>query len=137
MSITPGTVLPRGVNENVLYAQAVQRLTKNFPVTVVALDVIPDVDTDYWFRYGPVLPTARRIVEHVRLIQEVDMSHPVILGADGRLMDGMHRVARALLDGATTISAIQFHVDPEPDYRDCRLEDLPYPDDPGGQIPTL
>ena len=111
-------------------------LTKNFPVTVVALDAIPDVDTDYWFRYGPVLPTVRRIVDHVRLIREVDMSHPVILGADGRLMDGMHRVARALLDGETTIRAVQFEVDPEPDYRDCRLEDLPYPDGPGGQTPT-
>jgi len=41
-------------------------------------------------------------------------------------MDGMHRVARALLHGEATIRAVQFDVDPEPDYRNCRPEELPY-----------
>jgi hypothetical protein len=41
-------------------------------------------------------------------------------------MDGMHRVAKALLEGRTTITAVQFETHPDPDYRDCRREDLPY-----------
>ena len=106
-------------------------LTRDFPVIDVDIAAIADVDTDYWFRYGPVVPTVRTIVEHLRLIEEVDVSHPIILGADGRVMDGMHRVAKALLDGESTIRAVRFEVDPEPDYRDCRPEDLPYPDDDG------
>jgi hypothetical protein len=104
-------------------------LTRDFPVMVVAVDAIRDVDTDYWFSYGPVLPTVRQVVDHIRLINEVDTSFPIILGADGRLMDGMHRVAKALLDGETTIRAVRFEVDPEPDHRDCLPDDLPYPDD--------
>jgi hypothetical protein len=44
-------------------------------------------------------------------------------------MDGMHRIARALLEGRTTIPAVRFSTDPEPDYRNCRPADLPYPDD--------
>ena len=39
------------------------------------------------------------VVEHMRLVQEVDPSYPIILGVDGRVLDGMHRVARALLLG--------------------------------------
>jgi len=44
-------------------------------------------------------------------------------------MDGMHRVIRALLDGRTTIAAVQFEIQPEPDFRNCVPEELPYPSD--------
>jgi len=97
----------------------------DLPVTSVALDSIADVDTDFWFTFGPT-PTVRRIIEHIRLIQEVDLSYPIILGSDGRVMDGMHRIARAMLEGHSTIGAVRFEDDPDPDYRDCSPEDLPY-----------
>lgn len=101
------------------------RAGADLPVTEVALDTIGDVDTDYWFKFGPV-PMVRRIVDQVRLIQEVDLSYPIILGSDGRVMDGMHRIARAILDGQTSIRAVRFVAEPEPDYRDCSPHDLPY-----------
>ncbi len=97
----------------------------DLPVQEVSLASIADIDTDFWFQFGPP-PTVRRIIDHVRLIQEVEPTYPIILGADGRVMDGMHRVARAVLDGQTTIRAVRFVNDPEPDYRNCRPEDLPY-----------
>lgn len=101
------------------------RASADLPVVEVALDTITEVDSDYWFTFGPA-PTVRRIVDQVRLIQEVDLSYPIILGSDGRVMDGMHRIARAILDSRTSIRAVQFVVDPEPDVRDCSPEDLPY-----------
>jgi hypothetical protein len=61
------------------------------------------------------------------VVQAVDLSHPIILGDDGRVMDGMHRVVRALLEGRATIAAVRFDVDPEPDHRDCDPDTLPYP----------
>lgn len=97
----------------------------DLPVTVVALDSIADVDTDFWFTFGPT-PTVRRIIDHIRLIQEVDVSYPIILGSDGRVMDGMHRIARAILEGHSTIRAVRFEHEPEPDFRDCSPDDLPY-----------
>jgi hypothetical protein len=97
----------------------------DLPVRDVAVDSIPEVDTDHWFVFGPA-PTVRRIIEHVHLIQDVDCSYPIILGADGRVMDGMHRIARAILDGRATVRAVQFVIDPEPDYRNCTPGDLPY-----------
>ena len=99
--------------------------SSDLPVREVPLDAIADVDTDFWFKFGPT-PTVRRIIDHVRLIQEVDLSYPIILGTDGRVMDGMHRIARAILDGHSTIRAVQFVVEPEPDYLDCSPDDLPY-----------
>jgi len=57
------------------------------------------------------------------------MAYPIILAPDGRVMDGMHRVVRALLEGLPTIAAVRFDVHPEPDYRNCDPGLLPYPGD--------
>jgi len=101
-------------------------LSAALPVHEVPLTDIGDLDTDYWFDGSGEVATVRKIVEHMRLVQAVDTGYPVILGADGRVMDGMHRVARALLEGRPTIAAVQFEVQPEPDYRNCEPADLPY-----------
>jgi len=101
-------------------------LSRTLPVREVDLTSIWEVDTVYWFDEETDPPTVRGVVEHVRLVQEVDMSYPIILGHDGRVMDGMHRVARALLEGETTISAVRFEGPLPPDYRNCHPDDLPY-----------
>jgi hypothetical protein len=53
-------------------------------------------------------------------------AHPIILSAEGRVMDGMHRIARALLEGRTTVVAVRFVRPIPPDYRNVRPADLPY-----------
>jgi hypothetical protein len=113
---------------NGLDAWDVDRLVElcdGLPVEEVALDDIAEIDSVYWFDEWQ-RPTVRKVIEHFRLVQDVDMSHPIILGPDGRVMDGMHRVARALLDGQSTIAAVRLSVLPEPDHRDCRPDELPY-----------
>jgi hypothetical protein len=100
-------------------------LSSALPVRDVALDSIDEIDSVYWFDDQVDRPTVRRVVDHVRLIEDVDLSHPIILGVDGRVMDGMHRIAKALLEGRSTISAVRFATHPDPDYRNCRPEDLP------------
>jgi len=100
-------------------------LAADLPVEEVALDDLPEIDSEYWFDERE-RPTVRKVIEHFRLVGDVDPSHPVILGPGNRVMDGMHRVARALLDGRTTIIAKRFQELPEPDYRGCRPDELPY-----------
>jgi hypothetical protein len=114
--------------ENGLDAWDVGRLivlSRSLEPKTVALESIAEVDTVYWFDEQEQ-PTVRKVIEHARLIREVDLAYPIILGVDGRVMDGMHRIARAILDGHETIVALQFDVHPEPDYRDCRPHELPY-----------
>jgi hypothetical protein len=53
----------------------------------VAVESIREVDTEYWFDGSTEVPTVRKVVEHARLISEVDTSFPIILGHDGRVMD--------------------------------------------------
>ena len=101
-------------------------LCRNLPVEEVALASIDEIDTNYWFTDEFWPPTVRRIVEHVQLVQEVDASYPIILGPGDRVMDGMHRIARAMLDGQSTIYAIRLAVLPPPDYRNCQPKQLPY-----------
>jgi hypothetical protein len=102
------------------------QLSRDLPVRDVPLTAITEIDSDYWFSYGPIVPTVRRVIEHMQLTNEADLSFPIILAANGRVMDGMHRVARAILDGNSTISAVRFDPDPDPDYRNCLPDDLPY-----------
>lgn len=91
----------------------------------VPLTAIREVDTEYWYDHG-YSATVRSVVEHCRLIQQVDLSYPIVLDPDGRVMDGMHRVARALLDGHTSIQAKRLARMPIPDFEDCTPDDLPY-----------
>lgn len=100
-------------------------VTQGLPVEDVALADLPEIDSVYWFD-STQRPTVRKVVEHIHLIQNVDPKWPIILGPDDRVMDGMHRVARALLTGQSTIRAVRLSHLPEPDFRDCTPEDLPY-----------
>jgi hypothetical protein len=100
-------------------------LTKDAPIEEVVLTDLPEIDSAYWFDSSDA-PTVRKIVEHFRLMQEVDLSYPIIIGPDNRIMDGMHRVARALVEGRKTITAVRLLKVPDPDYRDCRPDELPY-----------
>ena len=103
-------------------------LSRDFPVKQVPLSAIWELDTAYW---GERM-TPRQLADHVRLTNDVDVSHPIILGADGRVMDGMHRLVRALLEGRVTIAAVQFDVHPPADYLDTAPDELPYPDEETG-----
>ncbi|MEZ5410398.1 MAG: hypothetical protein R2761_20370 [Acidimicrobiales bacterium] len=105
-------------------------LSSGLPVVEMDVRSIAEIDTVYWFAGDLEVATVRRIVDHVRLILDVDRSYPIILGFDGRVMDGMHRVARAMLEGRPTISAVQFVTNPAPDFLNCRPSDLPYDDQP-------
>lgn len=54
--------------------------------------------------------------QHMRRVLDVDTTHPVILDQEGFIMDGWHRVTRALIDGKATIPAVRFEKTPPCDY---------------------
>lgn len=60
--------------------------------------------------------TWRAMVQHIVLMDQADLSYPIILSSSGAVMDGMHRVAKALREGRVDITAVQFEHDPEPDH---------------------
>lgn len=101
------------------------QLAELLPAKEIPLSAIGELDKPYWFENGNV-PTCRNIAEHARLILEADLSFPIILASDGRVMDGMHRVAKAAMEGRESILAKQFGQDPEPDHVGVEPDKLPY-----------
>ena len=90
-------------------------LAQNLPVKQVSIDAIPEFDQDFWCN-DHRQPTLRNSAEDFKRVMEADLSYPIILSADGGLMDGAHRLFKAWLAGQTEIAAVQFQTDPEPDY---------------------
>lgn len=113
MTETHSRPVPSG--RGVWYTERLWHLARELPVRMVAIDAIPEMDQDCWFgqRHSP---TCRAVALHAQRIWNADLTYPVILSADGGLMDGGHRLAKAWLQGATEIRAVQFEIDPEPDY---------------------
>jgi hypothetical protein len=100
-------------------------LTKDFPRIRVPLEAICEIDEPHWFSGGAQDATCRAVMEHARMINVADLSFPIILSSDGRVMDGMHRVLKAVLNGWQSIEAVRFENDPEPDFVDVAIDDLP------------
>jgi hypothetical protein len=104
------------------------KLTRNFTRERVPLAEIRELDEPYWANENARQMTCREVVEHARLVLDCDLAFPVILTSDGRVMDGMHRICKALLEGCSEIEAVRFKQDPEPDYIGVHPDELPYED---------
>jgi hypothetical protein len=89
-------------------------LSRDFPRKQILLSAIAELDETWCGDDGR--PTWRALAGHVQLINNADYSFPIILAADGRVMDGRHRIVRVLLHGKLQVEAVQFERDPEPDF---------------------
>ncbi len=63
--------------------------------------------------------TLRQFVMHMKAVNDADLKYPIILDEDGEIMDGSHRIMKAILTGAKKIKAVRFDVNPSP----CRVDD--------------
>jgi hypothetical protein len=99
-------------------------LSKDFPRQQVRLEELGELDRPW--SGDEERQTWRQLIEHVRLLNEADLSFPIILAANGEVMDGRHRIAKAALEGRATIDVVQFEEDPPPDHVGRGPEDLPY-----------
>lgn len=94
----------------------------------VLLSEIAELDQCYWFSEPGDKPTPRAIAEHMKLVEAADTAYPILLDAEGRLMDGMHRAVKRLVQGHQDILALRLHVTPAPDFVGVNPDDLPYDD---------
>jgi hypothetical protein len=59
----------------------------------------------------------RDMVTHIKAVEAADLDYPIILDEDGELLDGRHRIMKAILLGRETIKAVRFEENPSP----CRV----------------
>lgn len=105
------------------------RLAEGVETAELPLSSLRELDENWWYGGADHVPTPRSIAHHYLLVQQVDLSYPILLCAEWRLMDGMHRAVRALMEGHDTVLVKRFPITPPPDYVNRPLEDLPYDDD--------
>lgn len=63
-----------------------------------------------------VSKTVKELAEHIKRCLEVDTSYPIILNENGTILDGWHRIVKALVDGKETIKAVRFQEEPRASY---------------------
>ena len=109
-------------HSRIIYGQRAFWLTKRLweladglEIFPVSINEIKEFDQNCWFA-AENPPTCRAVAEHSKKIADADLSFPIILSSEGRLMDGGHRIAKAWLLGQEKIYAVQFEEDPAPDY---------------------
>jgi hypothetical protein len=103
-------------------------LTRDCPVEQIPISAIAELDEAHWYEYEGDRPTCRSVLQHMELIDAADLRYPIILDQAGRVMDGMHRVCKAVRQGLSTIPAVRFATDPEPDFVGRAPDELPYDD---------
>lgn len=86
-------------------------LSRGFPVMVVPLDHLNVYD-----KFENL--SLRGMAMHIKAVEEADLSYPIILDEDGEIMDGRHRIVKALVNGDRTIKAVRFDENPSP----CRSD---------------
>jgi len=86
-------------------------LAREMPVMEIPIDHL-----NVFYTYKEL--TLREMVMHMRAVNEADLTKPIILDEDGELMDGRHRIMKAILTGEKTIKAVRFDENPSP----CRNE---------------
>lgn len=99
-------------------------LSKDFPRKQVRIADLGELDRPW--SGDEEAQTWRGLIDHIRLIEAADLAFPIILSANGEVMDGRHRIAKAAVANRDTIECVQFEVDPPPDHVGQRPEELPY-----------
>lgn len=82
-------------------------LSRNLPVIDIPLDHLNLAN--YYNKLN-----LREMVMHMRTVLAADLDCPIILDEDGEIMDGRHRIMKALLHDLPTIKAVRFDENPYP-----------------------
>ncbi len=97
----------------VWYTEKLWNQSRDLSPFEIEVSAIKELDENCWF--GGKKPTPREIARHCKKINNASLKYPIILNADGSLMDGGHRLCKAILEGYKTIKAVQFTSTPKPD----------------------
>lgn len=82
-------------------------LAKDLPVMDVPLEHL-----NMYYRYDNM--TLREFAGHMVAVQDADLEFPIIMDEDGEIMDGRHRLMKAIINGKKSIKAVRFLENPYP-----------------------
>lgn len=71
-----------------------------FEIPVAAIHIAEDIFKS--------ITNARQLAEHSKRVFNANLEYPILLDPDGFIMDGWHRVCKALVFGIETVKAVRF-----------------------------
>ena len=82
--------------------------SKGLPVTEVEVASLEEVtDAHGWLRHWRD-SSHPLVAPEMKRVRAADLSYPILLHPEGWVMDGCHRIVRALMEGRATIPAVRF-----------------------------
>lgn len=87
------------------------KLSESLPIMEIPIDHL-----NVYYKYKRL--SLRDMVMHIHAVNNADLSYPIILDEDGELLDGRHRIMKAMLTNVATIKAVRFDENPHPCYVD-------------------
>jgi hypothetical protein len=87
------------------------KLVEDLPVRSAPIDTI-----NIYHRYKNL--SLREMVTHIKAVNDADLSKPIILDEEGELMDGRHRIMKAMMLGHKSIKYVRFDENPTPCWGD-------------------
>lgn len=109
----------RCIEDGVIYRWRVQTLWKaaqEFEPTIVSIEKFQhELDEDRWYQ-SYQKPTIRSMMQHFKRVQRADLSYPIITSPKGFILDGIHRLVKAILTNQETILVVQLTYYPTSDY---------------------
>lgn len=102
------------IKNKIWYVSTLVELAKSMPIELRKVEDIRAVKLNL-----PLLKdhgvTHVELAYHMKVALEANLDYPIILASDGRIMDGHHRLIKAIALGVPEIKVVQFKIDPEPD----------------------
>jgi len=85
-----------------VHSSVFHELAKDLPIFY--LPITEDIITSklYWKK-----DTVWDMIVHIKKVENADFSHPIILNSEGLIVDGWHRVVKAVIKEYETIEAVQ------------------------------
>jgi hypothetical protein len=106
-----------GDEKNLYYwkCKTLWKLAEDLPVEDVPLESFDWTNENFQCESLSNPPLWRDIGDHAKRILAADLQYPIIINAEGDVMDGMHRILKSYVFGLPTIKAIRFTTNPAPD----------------------
>lgn len=96
-------------------AKRLWQLAATEPVILISLDDFDWTNDNFQFNLPTDTLYWRDIGDQAKQILAADLSYPIIISANGNVMDGMHRILKAYVFNLPSIPAVRFAVTPSPD----------------------
>jgi hypothetical protein len=103
--------------QNIYYwkASTLWELSSSLPIEHVALESFDWTNENFQCESLSNPPLWRDIGDHTKRILAADLQYPIVISAEGNVMDGMHRILKCYAFGLPTVKAVRFKENPPPD----------------------